>query len=130
MSNGEDKPQDGETVVIRPKHGGILKPFRKGQCGNPKGRPLKDLDLIAAIHDHARRKAGFSELIHRLYREDLRTYLAYGWGKPIERHEVVSAIVHGDLTPEVMALARAIAFERGELKGNNGNGHIDDKKGD
>jgi hypothetical protein len=49
-------------------------------------------------------------LIERLYVEDPKTYLAYGFGKPIEIREVTSPEGDTEITPAELALARKIAM--------------------
>jgi hypothetical protein len=96
----------------------IGRPFRKGQSGNPSGRPKSTtVALREAVLEHASRpaKAGKSKLevlVERLYEEDPKTYLAYGFGKPIETQQVIETEQFID--SEVIAVARELARQRME----------------
>jgi hypothetical protein len=71
-----------------------LKMWKKGQSGNPAGRPKGAAEFAQQIRSFLFRKAEGSQklniekLINRLYAEDPKTLLAYGFGKPKETHEI------------------------------------------
>ena len=70
-----------------------LKPWRKGQSGNPSGRPKKALELqarcIKAVDEHVVGK-WISEVESRGedWVECSKLLAAYGYGKPSQRLEV------------------------------------------
>jgi uncharacterized pyridoxamine 5'-phosphate oxidase family protein len=66
-------------------------PFKPGQCGNRKGRPkgtTKARSIAEACLEFlAEQELGKPRLrvaLQRLYTEDLKTFFAYAYGKPIE----------------------------------------------
>lgn len=70
-------------------------PFRKGQSGNPGGKPgaaRQDLNaLLDEVFKPARRRKVLEKLIGdaEAGNHDARTLLmAYTWGRPIERKEI------------------------------------------
>jgi hypothetical protein len=72
----------------------IGRPFKKGESGNPGGRP-RTADLSKAIRAYLESslrgnsdKTRLDALIERLYKNDPKTLLAYGFGKPVETHEL------------------------------------------
>lgn len=89
------------------------RPFQKGQSGNLAGRPKKAHDFKALIHKFLAnkgkdRKTNLETLITRLYLDDPKTLLAYGFGKPIETHEISGEIQH-TANPALIASARELA---------------------
>lgn len=93
-----------------------LKSWKPGQSGNPGGRP-KTKEARAAILKHLHTvlsKGAFAgqerimEAVDRLYWEDLRTYFAYAYGKPVETHLLASMDVEGQ---GMLAIDVAIARE-------------------
>jgi len=79
--------------------------FKKGRSGNPGGRPKGSADLGQEIRTFLsgslrNRKNRMQALIERLYRKDPKTLLAYGFGKPVEFHEVTTT---HSIDPEVIA---------------------------
>jgi len=66
-------------------------------------------------------------LVRRLYDEDPKTFLAYGFSKPVETHSLVQFETEHAVDPELLAAARIIARERRERleleNSGNGNGH-------
>lgn len=73
--------------------------FKKGNCANPNGRPRRAETLghqIRAFADRLDpkdklRRTRLEVLIERLYHEDPKTWLAYGFGKPVEMLEIAGA---------------------------------------
>jgi hypothetical protein len=72
----------------------IGRPFKKGESGNPGGRP-RTAELSKAIRAYLEsslpgngHKTRLDALIERLYKKDPKTLLAYGFGKPVETHEL------------------------------------------
>lgn len=95
-------------------------PFVKGKSGNPGGRVrTATVALRHAILEHAgkpdrskdgRGRARMRVMLDRLYKEDLKTYLAYGWGKPVETVQLqTSAEADTSLNPKVIELAVEVA---------------------
>ena len=73
--------------------------FKPGESGNPLGRPRRGEALGMIIRtwldqrdrrDKAKR-ARIVTLVERLYYEDPRLLLAYGFGKPVEQVELTGA---------------------------------------
>lgn len=88
--------------------------FVKGQSGNPGGRPKGATSLGETIRaflaekDGIKNRTRLESLIQRLYDEDAKTLLAYGFGKPIETHDVSVSTVAG-LPEEVLQQLQTIA---------------------
>lgn len=76
---------------------GNSKGFHRGQSGNPKGRPKRSEAFGQTIRtwlEQKDKKAGkprILALIDRLYVDDPKTLLAYGFGKPVEMIELTGA---------------------------------------
>lgn len=99
---------NGTFPVLREKTGR----FTKGISGNPGGRPRSSIAAMReAVLEHSAIGAGqrnnLLKLVKRLYKEDPRTYLAYGFGKPIETHHIVEG--EHIVDPELIAAAREVA---------------------
>ncbi len=113
--------------------------FKKGVSGNPKGRPKRGESLRETILAHlnrlhpegkdlSKRQYGkavqmtrLQVLLIKLEEDDPKTLLAYGFGKPIETHEIQST----DGTSVAMTLriaAGAIPQMKDEANNGNGNG--------
>ena len=60
----------------------IGRPFKKGQSGNPSGRPKQSQPIKEAIQADYEKHG--HNVIERLRTERLDLYLAYGFGKPTE----------------------------------------------
>lgn len=100
MKDAEKQPKNNKRVRG--------KPFPKGVSGNPKGRTKGTVSLGTTIRAFLADKQRLPLLIERLYREDPKTLLAYGFGKPIESVEV-SAPNSEPLFDQLIAAARQIA---------------------
>lgn len=99
--NGHVQPDAGKQRGTNGKLiGGVTgKGFMPGQCGNPNGRPKRTEAFGQTIRawldapdkqDKAKR-ARIVTLIERLYTDDPKTLLAYGFGKPVEMIELTGA---------------------------------------
>lgn len=110
MSKKPPKPEPGS----RRKSG----QFTKGVSGNPSGRPKgsvagatmlgESIRTFLAEQDGVKNRTRLEGLILRLYDEDPKTLLAYGFGKPIETHDVSVSTVSG-VPEDVLESLRAIA---------------------
>lgn len=93
---------------------GSGRPFKKGQSGNPSGRPksvsvhLREeiLELCAKRYKNSTR---LKVLVKRLYDEDPKTFLAYGFGKPVETYQLQGPQGESLIKPEVIAAAIEVA---------------------
>jgi hypothetical protein len=102
----------GHTVTTGKNSG--LRPWKKGQSGNPTGRPksvvvhLREeiLELCAKRYQGSTR---LKVLVRRLYEEDPKTFLAYGFGKPVETYQLQGPQGESVIKPEVLAAAIAVA---------------------
>jgi len=72
----------------------IGRPFKKGESGNPGGRP-HTTEFSQAIREYLATpltnrhdKTRLEALIERLYKKDPKTLLAYGFGKPAQTFEL------------------------------------------
>jgi hypothetical protein len=91
----------------RKRQGGATK-FKPGQSGNPAGRPKAMFkfgeylrDFFAQPHPQAAEinaKLGYNAvktqldvIVHRLAKDDPKTLLYFGFGKPVESHEITGA---------------------------------------
>ena len=98
---GNRAKNSGRLNPKKPTPKGLV-PFKPGTSGNPRGRPKKDFELVELIQTIAARrhpqghivsKQVYGEeremtrlevLLLKLEQKDPKTFLAYGWGKPIE----------------------------------------------
>lgn len=85
--------------------------FKKGQSGNPAGRPKGASDLRKLVLAHAAKRDGnktnLQHLIERLYKDDPKAYLDRGFGKVVETHEVTGQVEHA-VDPAALAMAREL----------------------
>lgn len=96
-------------------------PWKPGQSGNPAGKP-KTKAIRELIIKHLRetvKDGRFKgqkravEAVNRLYREDLRTYFAYAFGKPVETHLLATMDGNQDaVNPLALSIARELAKEK------------------
>lgn len=104
---------NGHTVTSAKKTAG-LRPWKKGQSGNPNGRPKSTsvhlrqeiLELCGKRYQGSTR---LKVLVRRLYDEDPKTFLAYGFGKPVETYQLQDSQGEPLVKPEVLAVAVAVA---------------------
>lgn len=92
-----------------------LKPFKKGQSGNPGGRP-KTSDFAEEVREYLRGKQGnqtrLQVLLKRLSKTKPEILLYYGFGKPAESIGVKLELVSGvpaDVVDRLSVLARRTA---------------------
>jgi hypothetical protein len=88
--------------------------FVPGVSGNPKGRPKRANDFSEVIRGFLEQpttdgRTRLEELIERLWKEDPRTLLAYGFGKPVETHELSGPDGEPLIDAAVLSLAREVA---------------------
>lgn len=83
-------------------------PFKKGQSGNPGGRPKKDSELTELAREHT--VAAIDKLAYWLRSDDARAsvsaaqaLLDRGWGKP---RQAIEASIDGQLIVKVLERAR------------------------
>jgi len=91
-------------------------PFRPGKSGNRNGRPKGSTvkrDIAVAFQEFLAGKEGgktrFDAAMRRLYRDDLKTFFAYAYGKPVETQIVQNPDSSNLISPEIIQAAAAVA---------------------
>jgi hypothetical protein len=92
--------------------------FQKGKSGNPNGRKPgtgKRQNIAQAFQDYLMEKEKgrlrFRRAMQRLYEEDLKTFFAYAYGKPIETQVLQNPDGSSLIPIEVIEAAHQLASE-------------------
>ncbi len=115
MLNSHDNGGGDESTEKQCRRTVGLRPWKPGQSGNPKGRTRKARALSEAIRawleakDPATKQTRLLALIERLYQEDPKTLLAYGFGCPVKTVELTPDVEPVEfrigMTPEELGLS-------------------------
>jgi hypothetical protein len=99
-------------------------PFKKGQSGNPGGRPksteaLVDLKTVCRLHAEEAITALLKALAGPRPERAAEILLAYGFGRPLQTTQLRVIRSIDDLTDEEVAALAAAAAQEEQANGNS-----------
>jgi hypothetical protein len=115
-----DSANSGETVVIRPAHGGEIRPFPKGVSGNPQGRPKGVAKAFREVVDPEEAAAGLLALAQdenvrpadRISAWNALLDRGYGKAASFAAIEGTDPLEMGDVEAEIRRIANELAAAR------------------